>query len=86
MIPTQLCKPHFSIGKTNTGSEHTTSLCKRLANRGQHVDVQILDNEVGADFKNTIVKDWDATYQLVPPNTHRRYVAERDIPTFKEHL
>ena len=59
---------------------------KRLADRGHNVDVQILDNEVSADFKKTIVKDWYATYQLVPPNLHRRNVAERAIRTFKAHF
>ena len=47
------------------------------------MDVQILDNEVSTYFKRTIVKDWCATYQLVPPNVHRRNVAERSIHTFR---
>ena len=59
---------------------------QRLADRGHHVEIQILDNKVSADFKNTIVKNWGATYQLVPPNLHRRNVAERDIRTFKAHF
>ena len=42
------------------------------------MDVQILDNEVSTDFKKTIVDDWNATYQLVPPNAHRRNIAEQD--------
>ena len=29
------------------------------------------------------MKDWNAKYQLVPPNVHRRNVAERAIRTFK---
>ena len=59
---------------------------QRLADRGHHVEVQILDNEVSADLKKTIVKDWGASYQLVPPNVHRRNVAERAIRTFKAHF
>ena len=59
---------------------------QRLAGRGHHVEVQILDNNVSADFKKTTVKDWGALYQLVPPNTHRRNVAERAIHTFKAHF
>ena len=58
----------------------------RLADRGHRVYVQILDNKVSTDFKITIVEDWCATYQLVPPNVHRINVAERDIRTFKAHL
>ena len=50
---------------------------------GHHVDVQILDNEFSTEFKKTIVKDWGASYQLVPPNVHRRNIAERAIRTFK---
>ena len=57
-----------------------------LANRGHHVDVQILDNRVSTDFINTIVEYWCATYQIVPPNVHRRNVAERAIRTFKAHF
>ena len=60
-----------------------SSIMKKLSDRGHHVEVQILDNEVSSDFKNTIVKDWGATYQLVPPNVHIRNVAERAIRTFK---
>ena len=57
-----------------------------LANRGHHVEVQILDNKVSAEFKKTIVKDWNASYKLVTPNVHRRNVAERAIYTFKAHV
>ena len=45
-----------------------------------------MDNEVSAEFKKTIVKYWGASYQLVPPNLHRRNVSERDIRTFKAHF
>ena len=62
------------------------SFIQRLVDRGNHVEVQILDNKVSVSFKKTIVKDWGATYQLVTPNIHRRNVAERSIRTFKEHF
>ena len=62
------------------------SIIQRLADRGHHVDVQILDNEVSADFKNTILEYWCATYELVPPNVHRINVTERAIHTFKSHF
>ena len=32
-----------------------------LAYSGHHVEVQILDNKVSAEFKKTIVKDWGAS-------------------------
>ena len=57
-----------------------------LADRGHHVDVQILDNEVSTDFKRTIVEDWYATYQLVPRNVHQINIAEKAICTFKAHV
>ena len=56
---------------------------QKLADRGHHVDIQILDNEVSAEFKKTIKNDWGATYQLVPPNVHRRNISYRAIRTFK---
>ena len=62
------------------------SIIRRLSDKRHQVDVQILDNEVSADFKRTIVEDWCATYQLVPPNSHQRNIAERDICTFKAHF
>ena len=62
------------------------SIMQRLADIGHHVEVQILDNEVCADFKKTIVKYWGAIYQQVPPNVHRRNVAERAIRTLKAHF
>ena len=59
---------------------------KKLTDIGHHVDIQILDNEVSAEFKKTIQQDWGAKYQLVPPNVHRRNIAERAIRTFKAHF
>ena len=59
---------------------------QKLADRGHHVDIQILDNEVSAEFKKIIQKYWGAKYQLVPPNFHRRNIAERAIRTFKAHF
>ena len=34
------------------------SIMQKLADRGHHVEIQILDNEVSAEFKKTIKKDW----------------------------
>ena len=59
---------------------------QKLAERGNHVDIQILDNAVSAEFKKTIKKYWGAIYQLVPPNVHRKNIAERAIRTFKAHF
>ena len=62
------------------------SIMRHLSDRGHQVGVQILDKEVSAEFKITIVEDWCATYQLVPPNVHRRNITERAICTFKAHI
>ena len=48
------------------------SIMRRLTKNGHRVDVQILDNEVSAEFRKTIVDEWNVTYKLVPPNVHRR--------------
>ena len=45
-----------------------------------------MDNEVSTEFNKKYMKDWGATYQLVPPNLHRRNIAERAIRTFKAHF
>ncbi len=58
----------------------------RLTKHGLTVDFQILDNEASKDFKANIKDKWKATYQLVPPNVHRRNAAERAIQTFKSHI
>ena len=59
---------------------------QRLSEHNLTVDLQILDNEVGTEYKRVIEKKWNANYQLVPPNTHQRNAAERAIFTFKAHF
>jgi hypothetical protein len=63
-----------------------TRLMSRLQARGHTVDHQVLDNECSAEYIRTITEDWKATYQLVPPDVHRRNLAERAIQTFKAHF
>jgi hypothetical protein len=46
--------------------------------------MHILDNEASANFKTEIRKNCE--YQLVPPDTHQRNLAERAIQTFKSHF
>ena len=62
------------------------STMKRLADRGHKFDVQILDNEVSAEYKRVMVDNWGATYQLVPSNVHQNNIAERSIHTFKANF
>ena len=58
----------------------------RLAARGHSVDLQILDNEASSAYKEAITFKWNATFQLVPPDMHRRKRAEHAIRTFKDHF
>ncbi len=46
--------------------------------------LHILDNEASAAFKAAIKENCEL--QLVPPDTHRRNLAERAIQTFKSHF
>jgi hypothetical protein len=62
------------------------SIMTRLAARGLSVDLQILDNKANSAYKEAITFKWNAKFQLVPPDMHRRNRAERTIRTFKEHF
>ena len=55
-------------------------------NRGRKIkpNLHILDNEASEAFKSEIRKN--CNLQLVPPDTHRRNLAERAIQTFKSHF
>ena len=57
----------------------------RLSKHGHQVSHFILDNECSDDLKRSF-KKYNITYQLVPPNIHRRNAAERAICTFKSHF
>ena len=46
---------------------------------------QILDNQASTAYK-TAIETSKMTYQLVPPNDHRRNMAEKAIQTFKNHF
>ncbi len=62
------------------------TIMTHLAARGLTVDLQILDNETSAAYKHAITVTWQAKFQLVPPDMHRRNWAERAIRTFKDHF
>ena len=57
-----------------------------LPKRYHGVDLQILDNECSAAYKLQTEEKWGAKFQLVPPDVHRRNVAEQAIHTFKAHF
>jgi hypothetical protein len=61
------------------------ALWKRLTAMGTvKPTTHILDNEASLAFKTEIRKN--CTIQLVPPDNHRRNLAERAIQTFKNHF
>ena len=47
--------------------------------------ILLLDYEFSKQLNSTL-KEHQLNYQLVPPNVHRRYAAERAIQTFKNHF
>ena len=63
-----------------------TSIMTQLKARGLQVTRHVLDNEASTAYRNAITAIWNCTYQLVPPDMHRRNTAERAIRTFKAHF
>ena len=57
-----------------------------LTKRGHGVDLQIIDNQCSTAYKLQIEEKWGAKIQLLPPDVHRRNIAERAIRTFKAHF
>jgi hypothetical protein len=53
--------------------------------RGLKPKLMKLDNEASKLFK-TYLHQQNITFQLVPPYSHRRNAAEREIRSFKDHL
>ena len=61
------------------------TLWKQLTEKGSiKPTTHILDNEASTELKDEIQKNCDI--QLVPPDNHRRNLAERAIQTFKCHF
>ncbi|KAL7481119.1 hypothetical protein ACHAW6_006805 [Cyclotella cf. meneghiniana] len=61
------------------------ALLGRLKRRGIKPKKHILDNEASDEFKS-IIEENGMTYELVPPDMHRRNIAEKAIQTFKDHF
>ena len=57
----------------------------RVAKAGVAPSLYIVDNEANAELKQAFTKQ-RATYQLVPPDNHKRNAAERAIQTYKPHF
>jgi hypothetical protein len=71
--------------KPNSMIKSYQALWNRVTrHRKEKPTMHILDNEASDEFKNEIRKN--CNLQLVPPDTHRRNLAERAIQTFKSHF
>ena len=57
----------------------------RMKTCGITPERQVLDNEASAEYKGAI-RDSGMTFQLVPPEDHRRNAAEKAIQTWKDHF
>ena len=57
----------------------------RLKNNGHAPDLHILDNECSDLLKSSFNKH-NINFQQVPPHTHLRNAAKRDIQTWKNHF
>ena len=70
-------------------SKEVFNAFKKCDNKISHNNIApkffVLDNEAAADLKLGIVKN-NQSYQVVPPNQHRRNAAEKAIRTFKNHF
>jgi hypothetical protein len=62
------------------------SIMTRLVARGLAVNLQILDNEASAAYKEAITFKWNAKFQLFPPDMHHCNQAECTICTFKNNF
>ena len=59
------------------------AIMNRLKAKGHSVDLQVLNNKSSAEYRRTIVEDWNCTFQLFPLDVHCRKSSERAIRTFK---
>ena len=62
--------------------EHLQS---QFGKAGVAPEVWVLDNEISKELTEAFTKQ-DTAYQLVPPHSHQRNLAERAIQTWKNHF
>ena len=74
--------------KNNTGGKLILAQARaleRMCKAGIVPKYQILDNQKSASYEEAICAS-GMTFELVPPNDHRRNMAEKAIQTFKDHV
>eukprot|EP00804_Cyclotella_cryptica_P006571 CCRYP_021176-RA/>CCRYP_021176-RA protein AED:0.48 eAED:0.43 QI:0/0/0/0.85/0/0/7/0/757 len=52
----------------------------------QHAPTQLTTRFWTTKPRRVITEDWNCSYELVPPNVHRRNIAKQAIQTFKVHF
>ena len=62
-----------------------TNVISRMRTAGLNPKHQILDNEASANYKSAIFAS-GMTYQLVPPDEHRRNIAKKAIQFWKDQF
>jgi hypothetical protein len=81
--------PFWSEAMQNQSGGELILTCARalagMRRRGLIPKHQILDNQASAEYKAAIDAS-SMTYELVPPEEHRRNMAEKSIQTFKDHF
>ena len=60
-------------------------LVDRLEEGGVKPNFHILDNEISGEYRDAI-RENKMKFQLVPPNDHRRNIAEKAVQVFKDHF
>ena len=58
---------------------------RKIATNTNKPALYVLDNEASSDLKNSLLIN-NQSFELVPPNMHRRNVAEKAIRTMKNHI
>eukprot|EP00804_Cyclotella_cryptica_P007766 CCRYP_001371-RA/>CCRYP_001371-RA protein AED:0.39 eAED:0.39 QI:0/0/0/1/1/1/2/0/283 len=82
-IPSGLNPPRTELRANSSLHALEPSLRMKACNiTPQH---QVLDNEISAAYREAITTS-AMTYQLVPPDDHRRNIAEKAIQTWKDHF
>jgi len=86
-------KRHADIRHVELSLAARTKILERKRRQGIVPKHQILDNQCSARMKlamdTTVLLDGSiskTTYELVPPDEHRRNIAEKAIQTFKDHF
>ena len=71
--------------KAETITKTWQTINNMFTQAGVAPNAYVMDNVISSDFVAALTKN-NTSFQLVPPHTHRRNLAERAIQTFKNHF